>query len=81
DTQYMFGPDLLIAPMLRPGGRVQLYLPHGQWRDFTSDEIFEGGRLLELDYPLERFPVFARVGAAIPLGTKVQHTGELPRPR
>jgi alpha-D-xyloside xylohydrolase len=78
DTQYMFGPALLIAPILRPGGRVRLYLPRGEWRDFTSGEILAGGRLLELSYPLERFPVFARAGAPIPLGAKVQHTGELP---
>jgi alpha-glucosidase (family GH31 glycosyl hydrolase) len=77
----MFGPALLVAPILRPGGRVQLYLPYGQWRDFTSGEIVEGGRLLELVCPLERFPVFARAGATIPLGSKVQHTGELPPPR
>jgi alpha-D-xyloside xylohydrolase len=78
DTQYMFGPELLIAPILRPGGRVRVYLPHGQWRDFISGEGFDGGRSLELGYPLERFPVFARAEAEIPLGRAVQHTGELP---
>ena len=66
DTQYMFGPALLIAPIVRPGRAVRLYLPHGQWRDFGSGEIFEGGRSLELAYPLERFPVFARAGARDP---------------
>lgn len=80
DTQFMFGPDLLIAPILRPAGQVRLYLPHGQWRDFVSGESFAGGRLLELDYPLEHFPVFARADAEIPLGPAVQHTGELPPP-
>jgi alpha-glucosidase (family GH31 glycosyl hydrolase) len=78
DTQYLFGPKLLIAPILRPGGRVRLYLPRGQWRDFVSGESFEGGRSLELDYPLERFPVFIRTAAKIPLGPAAQHTGALP---
>ena len=78
DTQFMFGPELLIAPILRPGGQVRLYLPHGQWRDFVSGESFDGGRSLELGYPLERFPVFARTEAEIPLGPAVQHTSELP---
>ena len=81
DTQYMFGPDLLIAPIVRPGGRARLYLPHGQWRDFVSGESFAGGRSLEIDYPLERFPVFARAEAEIRLGPAAQHTGELPPPR
>lgn len=74
----MFGPDLLIAPILRPGGRVRLYLPRGRWRDLVSGESFDGGRSLELDYALERFPVFARAAAEIPLGPAVQHTGEVP---
>jgi alpha-D-xyloside xylohydrolase len=74
DTQYMLGPTLLVAPILRPGGQIRLYLPHGQWRDFTSGELFEGGRPLELTYPLERFPVFLRAGLEIPLGPVLQHT-------
>ena len=78
ETQFMFGPELLIAPILRPGGQVRLYLPHGRWRDFVSGESFDGGRSLELDYPLERFPIFARAATEIPLGPAVQHTGELP---
>jgi alpha-D-xyloside xylohydrolase len=80
DTQYMFGPDLLIAPILQPGGRVRLYLPQGQWRDFATGEIFQGGRRLEVTYPLERFPAFLRADARVPLGPKVQHTGALPPP-
>jgi alpha-glucosidase (family GH31 glycosyl hydrolase) len=73
----MFGPALLVAPIVRPGGKVRLYLPQGQWRDFGSRETFEGGRAIEVAVPPERFPVFARADAAIPLGAKVQHTGEL----
>jgi alpha-glucosidase (family GH31 glycosyl hydrolase) len=75
DTQYMLGPTLLVAPILRPGGQIRLYLPHGQWRDFTSGELFEGGRPLELTYPLERFPVFVRGSLEMPLGPVLQHTG------
>jgi alpha-D-xyloside xylohydrolase len=77
DTQFMFGPELLIAPILRPGGQVCLYLPRGRWRDFVSGASFDGGRSLELGYPLERFPVFVLTEAEIPLGPAVQHTGEL----
>jgi alpha-D-xyloside xylohydrolase len=80
DTQYMLGPELLIAPILRPGGQIRLYLPRGQWRDFLSGERFDGGRLLELGYSIERFPVFARAEAEIALGPAAQHTGALPPP-
>jgi alpha-D-xyloside xylohydrolase len=77
DTQYLFGPDLLVAPILRPGGRVRVYLPRGRWHRFPDGEPVDGGRFIELCCPLEEFPVFARAGAEIPLGPAVQHTGEL----
>jgi alpha-D-xyloside xylohydrolase len=77
DTQFMFGPQLMIAPIVKPGGQLRLYLPHGQWRDFISGERFGGGRALVLSYPLGRFPVFARAEAEIPLGPAVQHLAEL----
>jgi alpha-D-xyloside xylohydrolase len=64
DTQFMLGPDILVAPIVRPGGRVRLHLPRGAWGDLVSGERVEGGRLHELDYPLERFPVFRRAEGA-----------------
>jgi alpha-D-xyloside xylohydrolase len=76
ETQYMFGPSLLVAPILRPGGVVRLFLPRGRWREFPAGDTFEGGRSLELTFPLDRFPVFVRADAEIPLGPVVQHTGE-----
>ena len=62
ETQYMFGPSLLVAPILQPGGRVRLRLPQGRWRDLLSGEQREGGQSLEPVYPLDRFPVFAGNG-------------------
>jgi alpha-D-xyloside xylohydrolase len=81
DTQYMLGSSLLVAPILLPGGRVRLCLPRGRWRDFTSGEIFEGGRLLALTYPLDRFPAFVRAGLEIPLGPVLQHSASRPKSR
>jgi alpha-D-xyloside xylohydrolase len=77
DTQYMLGPDLLVAPILAPGGTVRVYLPPGRWHRFPAGPAYEGGRSLMLRLSLAEFPVFARGGAAIPLGPAVQHTGEL----
>ncbi len=77
DGQYMLGSDLLVAPVLRPGGRVAVYLPRGRWHDFETREEFEGGRVHDLTLPLDRTALFVRDGARIPLGPVVQHTGEL----
>ncbi len=67
DTQYMFGPDLLVAPILQPGGAVTVWLPEGRWWSWHTGESLAGARRLELSLPLDRFPLFARDGAAIPL--------------
>ena len=29
DSEYLLGPDLLVAPVLEPGGRVDVYVPEG----------------------------------------------------
>ena len=38
DTQYLFGPDLLVAPVLAPGGRVLVWLPEGVWYDWATGD-------------------------------------------
>ena len=67
DTQYMFGPDLLVAPILQPGGAVTVWLPEGRWWGWYAGERLAGARRLDLSLPLDRFPLFVRDGAAIPL--------------
>lgn len=76
DTQYLLGDELLVAPILQPGGGIRIQLPRGRWREFSTGESFTGGRSLALTYPLEQFPVFVRGDAALPLGPVMQHTGQ-----
>jgi len=78
ETQYMLGDDLLVVPVLRPGGEVRYYLPEGGWYDFWSGEKVPGGRLVETAMPLDRIPVFVRAGAVLKLGPAVRNTGEIP---
>lgn len=80
DTQYLFGPDLLVAPVVRPGGRATVWLPEGYWWDWHTGERLPGSRRLELELPLGRFPLFARDGAEIPLAEPADRIGEGPLP-
>jgi alpha-D-xyloside xylohydrolase len=77
ETQYMFGADLLVAPITAPGGRVEVWLPDGVWHDFFTGERHTGGRAMVCECPLDRLPVFGRDGARLPLGPVVQHTGDI----
>ncbi len=81
DEQYMFGPALLVVPVLQEGGHVCFYLPKGRWTDFWTGAVFQGPEVIETTVPLDRIPVFGREGMALPLGPRVNiNTEELPVP-
>lgn len=78
EEQYLLGSSLLVAPIIQPGGAVEVYLPHGKWYDLNSGEQLIGGKvILYEDVPLDKFPMFGREGGWLNLGPVVQHTGEL----
>ena len=62
DYEYLLGPDLLVAPVMNPEGRALVYLPEGEWRDWWTDEVTRGPAHLRLEVPIERLPLYARVG-------------------
>jgi alpha-D-xyloside xylohydrolase len=67
EDAYMFGPDILVAPVLYEGMRKRsVYLPKGgNWRRPDGQESLLGGRTIEADAPLARIPVFVRQGSAV----------------
>ena len=69
DDQFMFGPDLLVAPVLHQGLRSrQVYLPAGTtWTDVWSERVFEGGQSLTADAPLASIPLYLRGKARLPM--------------
>lgn len=77
---YMFGPSLLVAPVVEPGKTSwPVYLPHspGGWFDFWSGAHRDGGRLHQVPSPLSQIPVHVRAGTVLPLGPVVQSTAEI----
>jgi alpha-D-xyloside xylohydrolase len=67
DDQFMFGPDLLIAPVLAPGaGTRDVRLPgDGAWIAAGTEERHEGGSVARVPLSPDRIPVFAREGAKV----------------
>ena len=62
EDAYMFGPDVLVAPVLSAGMRTRsVYLPAGSsWKNYWTGEAAEGGQVLKADAPLSRLPLFTR---------------------
>lgn len=79
DNEFLFGNDLLVAPVLQPGATMRtVRLPAGRWYDFWTNEPYAGGREVTVPAPLNRIPLFVREGAILPTRQVVQHTGEAP---
>jgi alpha-D-xyloside xylohydrolase len=69
DDQFLFGPDLLVAPVLTAGARRrEVYLPTGTtWTDAWSGQTFEGGQRIVAEAPLDRMPLYLRANAQLPI--------------
>ena len=69
EDQYMFGPDILVAPVTEFGARQRrVYLPAGaDWTHPDSGRRYPGGGHVTVDAPLARIPLFIRDDADIPL--------------
>jgi alpha-D-xyloside xylohydrolase len=64
--EYLFGPDLLAAPVIDENTSRPVYLPPGEWIDYWSGKHLAGGDVLIADAPLDVLPLYARAGAIIP---------------
>ena len=79
DTQFMFGSDLLVAPVIEEGARIRsVYLPKGDWYDYHTGEMYHGGRYLDIPVSLDHIPLFVRTGSMIPTTAVQQYTGQNP---
>ena len=60
--QYMFGADVLVAPVLYEGMTSRkVFLPSGSvWKDLWSEKVYCGGQTVLVSAPLDRIPVFTR---------------------
>jgi len=43
EDEYMFGSQMLVAPLLETGNSRICYLPKGKWIDYQSGKVYEGG--------------------------------------
>lgn len=76
EDEYLFGRNLLAAPILTEEDERRIYFPEGGWYDFWSGERFQGPRWVEYSCPIEKVPIFVREGTILPLGPVMQYVGE-----
>jgi alpha-D-xyloside xylohydrolase len=48
DDQYLFGTDLLVAPMFTNDDRRRVYVPPGVWIDYQTGRVYTGSTWHEI---------------------------------
>lgn len=74
--QYMFGDDILVAPIYSPMDSItklansNFWLPDGNsWYELNTGVTLEGGKTYNRTYALNEYPVFIKSGSIIPMFT------------
>ena len=73
-NQYTFGSELIAAPFTSPRdnttqlSRQVIWLPKGDWFNFTTGEKYAGQGWIACYGDLQDIPIFAKAGAIVPMG-------------
>ena len=76
EDEYMFGSQMLVAPLLESGNSRTVYLPRGKWIDYQNGKVYEGGyQTIEAD----KIPaiILVRDGSLIPHTPLAQRTDQI----
>lgn len=77
EDEYLFGEDLLVAPLFESGRRRLVYVPPGTWVDYQSGAAYQGGRWHTIDAGAIPIVLLVRGGAILPHAAVAQHTGAI----
>ena len=65
--QYMFGPDLLVAPVVNEDTFKTISFPSGVWTSLWNGKTVSGPVKLKVSAPLDTIPVYLKPGAVVPV--------------
>ncbi|HEY7484077.1 MAG TPA: alpha-xylosidase [Streptosporangiaceae bacterium] len=68
ERQYMFGDDLLVAPVFSADGDVSYYVPEGTWTHYLTGRRVTGPRWVRERHDVMSVPLLVRPGSVVPVG-------------
>lgn len=75
--EFVYGDQILVCPIQEPNSKGRrMYIPRGNWYNFWTDELVEGGKEMWVDADLDSMPIFIKEGAVIPKYPVQQYVGE-----
>jgi alpha-D-xyloside xylohydrolase len=75
DDQYMFGPAIMVAPMVAGEKTRSVYLPKGDWYDFWTHQKYTGHQKITVANDEQEIPLFVKAGTLLPLAKPVESIG------
>jgi hypothetical protein len=78
-NQYMFGNDMMIAPIVEPVNKedgcvhMKVWLPAGQWLEYETGTLLQGGQTLERTFTIDEYPVYVKAGSILPYYGKLKN--------
>jgi alpha-glucosidase (family GH31 glycosyl hydrolase) len=82
--EYLFGDNLLVAPITQPGAGPNkvasqaVWFPKGDWFDFFTGESFTGPTEGIAADPLDSFPLYVQGGVPLPMQAYTHRPGSAP---
>ena len=78
-NEYMFGDNLLIAPITQPiatgekYSQVDVWLPEGEWLELATGTMLQGGATFKRPFNIDEYPVYVKAGSLLPYFGKVNN--------
>ena len=76
EDEYMFGSQMLVAPLMESGSGRDVYLPRGKWIDYQSGQVYDGGYQHIEAGPIPAI-ILVRDGSLIPHAPLAQRTDQI----
>ncbi len=76
EDEYLFGSQILVAPLFEAGTKRKVYLPEGKWIDYQNGKVYDAGWH---EITVGKIPavIMVRDGAAIPHIKLAQNTDKM----
>ena len=77
--EYMFGDDMLIAPVTEAVNQqdgyvtVRVWLPEGEWLEYETGSMLQGGKTYERRFTMDEYPVYVKAGSILPYFGKLKN--------
>ncbi|MFL6208540.1 MAG: TIM-barrel domain-containing protein [Pyrinomonadaceae bacterium] len=77
DDEYMFGSDLLVAPLMESSTGRNVYLPPGTWIDYQTGKTYRGAQWQQIEAGQIPVVLLVRDHAVIPHVKSAQSTNDI----